>query len=245
VEVDHATALVFSDLGKRDSDLGGQGLVRQSGLAGDGSAQGDGETAPQFRGAGIEQDRAGVVVAVRAQRPTQPVIVAGVPVRAGQAPAMRADLAAPPGMAALELAVFLPVEMDWPERGRGQGGEHARVAGDAAGDALAARQPGADQLVGVGAVHLRARWAARSAAGLARDRQHPAGLVDGRITVQQFPGGAVDVIDAPAQQDGLDAPSRRPDGASGEGKDGHRWCSSRRGGRAEADLWPGAEVSDV
>lgn len=52
---------------------------------------------------------------------------------------------------------------------------------------------GADQLVGVGAVHLRTRRAAGGAAGLARDRQDPAGFVDGRITVQQFPGGAVDL----------------------------------------------------
>jgi hypothetical protein len=40
--------------------------------------------------------------------------------------------------------------------------------------------------------------------------------------VQQFAGGAVDVIDAAAQQDGLDAPACLPDGTSGEGKDGQR-----------------------
>jgi hypothetical protein len=65
--------------------------------------------------------------------------------------------------------------------------------------------------------------------------------VDSRIAVQQFPGGAVDVIDAAVQQDGLDAPACLPERASGEGKGGQRWYSSRRalaggGGRAEADL---------
>jgi len=73
--------------------------------------------------------------------------------------------------------------------------------------------------------------------------------VDGRVAVQQFPGGAVDVIDAAAQQDRLDAPACLPDAPSGEGNDGQRWCSSRRalagGGRAEADLWRGAEVKCV
>jgi hypothetical protein len=114
------------------------------------------------------------------------------------------------------------------------------VGGDAVGDAFAAGQPGADELVGIGAVDLGARWAAGGAAGLARDRQDSIGFVDGRIAVQQFPGGAVDVIDAAAQQDGLDAPARLPGGASGEWEGG-QWFSSRRalaggGGRAEADL---------
>jgi hypothetical protein len=72
------------------------------------------------------------------------------------------------------------------------------VGGDTFGDTLAARQPGADELIGVGAVHLGAWWTAGGAAGLARDRQDSIGLVDGRIAVQQFPGGAVDVIDAAA-----------------------------------------------
>jgi hypothetical protein len=56
VEVDHAAALVLSDLGKRNPQLRGEGLVRQPGLAGDGPAEGDGEAAPQFGGAGVEQD---------------------------------------------------------------------------------------------------------------------------------------------------------------------------------------------
>jgi hypothetical protein len=133
---------------------------------------------------------------------------------------MGADLDASPGPAALESAVFLAGQVDGAEGRRGEGGEHARVGGDRVGDALAAREPGADELVGVGAVHLCTRWAEGGAAGLAGNRQHPAGFVDGRIAVQQFPGGAVDVIDAAAQQDGLDAPACLPDGTSGEGKDG-------------------------
>jgi hypothetical protein len=69
---------------------------------------------------------------------------------------MRADLDAPTRTAALEMAVFLAGQVDRAEGGRGQGGEHARVASDRFGDALATGQPGVDELVGVGAVHLRA-----------------------------------------------------------------------------------------
>ena len=78
VEVDDAAPLVFGDLGVGDPELGGERLVGEPGLAGEGPAEGDGEAPPQFGGAGVEQDRAGVVVAVRAQRLAEPGVVAGV-----------------------------------------------------------------------------------------------------------------------------------------------------------------------
>ena len=117
--------------------------------------------------------------------------------------------------------------VDRAERRRGQGDEHARVVGDGGGDALAAGQPGADELVGVGAVDLGAGRAAGGAAGLAGDRQDAAGLVDGGVAVDQFAGAAVDVVDAAAQQNRLQAPSGVPDGTCGDGG-GQRWYSSRR-----------------
>jgi hypothetical protein len=108
VEVDHAAALVFGDLGERDPDLGSQRLVGQPGLASERPAEGDGEAAPQFGGAGVEQDRAGVVVAVRTQRLTESGIVACVPVTAGHVSAMGADLGTSAGTAPQELTVLLP-----------------------------------------------------------------------------------------------------------------------------------------
>jgi len=108
VEVDDAAALVFGDLGEGDPELGCEGLVGQPGLAGESPTEADGETPPQLRRAGVEQHRAGVVVAVRAQRFTEPGIVAGVLLAAGHAAAMRAVLDAPPRTAPLEPAVFLP-----------------------------------------------------------------------------------------------------------------------------------------
>jgi hypothetical protein len=77
------------------------------------------------------------------------------------------------------------------------------VSGYGGRDTFAADQPGSDELVGVGPVHLGAGRATRSAAGLAGNRQEPAGLMDGGVAVEQFAGGAVDVIDAATQQDGL------------------------------------------
>jgi hypothetical protein len=95
------------------------------------------------------------------------------------------------------------------------------VGGNGFGDALAAGQPGADELVGVGAVDLGAGQAPGRAAGLARDGQHAAGFVDGGVAVQEFPGAAVDVVDAAAQENGLGASARVMD--PGPGVWGHGW----------------------
>ena len=54
---------------------GGKGLAGESGLTGQRPAEGDSEPSPQFGSAGVEQDRPGVVVAVRAQRFAEPVVV--------------------------------------------------------------------------------------------------------------------------------------------------------------------------
>ena len=136
-------------------------------------------------------------------------------------------------MAGQCLAIAFPAGMDGTEGGCRQGGEHARVLGHGGRDAFAAGQPGADELVGVGPVGLGAGRAPGGAAGLARDGQDAAGFVDGGVAVQQFAGGAVDVVDAATQQDGLQASAGVPDGACRGGVGGQRWCSSRlplRGG---------------
>jgi hypothetical protein len=129
--------------------------------------------------------------------------------------------------------------VDGTERRRGKGDEHARMVGDLGGDALAAGQPGPDELVGVGPVNLGARRAAGGPARLAGDWQEAAGLVHGRVAVDQLAGVPVDVIDAATQQHGLQAATGVPDRACRSGDGGQRWYSSRRalagGGRAETD----------
>jgi len=120
------------------------------------------------------------------------------------------------------------MEVDGAERRCGERGEHAGVGGDGFGDALAATQPSADELVGVRPVDLGAGRALERAAGLARDRQNAAGFVDGGVTVEQFAGGPVDVVDAAPQQNRLQAASGVPGGACWKGIGGQRWYSSRR-----------------
>jgi hypothetical protein len=109
-------------------------------------------------------------------------------------------------------------------------------------DALAARQPGADELVSVSAVDLGAGRAAGGAAGLAGDRQDAAGFVDGGVAVDQFAGAAVDVVGAAAQQNRLQAPSGVPDGTCGDrvGKGGTPLVGC---GRAGGMLQPGRRGS--
>ena len=69
-----------------------------------------------------------------------------------------------------------PPGVDRPERGGGEGGEHARMRRDRVGDAFAAGQACADELAGVALVDLRAGGADGLAAVAARGEQHPAGL---------------------------------------------------------------------
>src|SRR5262245_8770846 len=102
----------------------------------------------------------------------------------------------PTGTAAGDSAVFLAMDVDRAERWRGQRGEHAWMGGDGIGNAFAAAQPSADELVGVSPVDLGAGRTLGGTASLTRDGQDPAGLVDGGVAVQEFSGGAVDVIDA-------------------------------------------------
>jgi hypothetical protein len=171
----------------------------------------DGEAPPQFGCEGVEQDRAGVVVAVRADRLAQPRIVGTVAFVAGHWPAVWAGAALPAGSAAQSLAVLYAQAVDGSEGWCGQGEEDCRVFGDFGGDAFAADQAGADELVGVGAVGLGARRAAGGAAGLAGDAQDAAGFVRGGVAVEEGAVERVAVFDFAAQVDGLGASSGAAD----------------------------------
>ena len=155
---------------------------------------------------------------------------------------MRAGLVFPARSAGEYPALFLPAGVDRAERRRGQRDEDARMVRDGGRDALAAGEPGADELVGVGAVHLSAGRAAGGAAGLAGDRKDAAGFVDGVVAVDQFAGATVDVIGAATQQNRLQAPSGVPDAACGD-RGGQRRYSSRRVWTSGGMLQPGRHGS--
>jgi hypothetical protein len=228
VEVDNPATLVFGDLGVGDPELGGECLIGEPGQTGKGSPEGDGEAAPQVGGAGVEQDRASVVIAVRAQRLAKPGVVRAVLLGAGHPAAVWAGLGLASGLTSQGSAVFIAARVDGAEGGRGERGKHAWMAGHGGGDALAAGQPGADQLVGIGAVDLGAGRTAGGAAGLAGDGQDPAGLVSSGVAVDQFAGGAVDVIDAATQQNRLQAAARAAGGGCTSRDRGQERCSSRQ-----------------
>ena len=172
VEVNDAAPLVLSDLGVGEANLRGERLASQPGPARQGPAERDGEPAPKLGGVGVEEDRAGVVVAVGAQWLAEPVVVAGVFLVAGQARrrAGRSGRSGADGSASTRLAPHAP-GVDGAERRRGEGDEHARMVGHLGGDAFAAGQPGPDELVGVGPVDLGAGRAPGGPARLAGDRQ--------------------------------------------------------------------------
>jgi hypothetical protein len=97
-----------------------------------------------------------------------------VPVRAGQPIVMRAGSAAPSRSASQDSAVLLALGVNGAERRCGECSEDAWMGANAVRDALAAGEPGAEELVGVCAVDLCAGRAAGCAAGLARDGQDAA-----------------------------------------------------------------------
>ena len=93
----------------------------------------------------------------------------------------------------------------------GEGGEHGRVGGDRRGDALAADEPGADELEGVAAVGLGAAGAGGGAAVPARLVDRPVRHADRGDGAQQLAGGGVDVADVAAQPDRAGASGGVPD----------------------------------
>ena len=197
MEVDQAPALELGHLGIGEPDPGAvvAGELVQA------AAQGDGSAPPQFGRVSVPDDCAVVVVAVRAQRLAQAGVGLVVAVGAGQGPAVRAEGPLAAGAAALDLPVWADDPgVNGAEGGGGEGGEHARMDRHRLRDALAAREPGADQLVGVGPVGLGAGRADRGAAVPACGVDHPIGRRRSVLRVRRIsPVAGVDVVDLAAQ----------------------------------------------
>ena len=93
----------------------------------------------------------------------------------------------------------------------GEGDEDGGVGGDGGGDAFAADEPGADEVVGVAAVGLGAAGAGGGAPVAAGLVDHPVRHADGGDGAQELAGGGVDVLDVAAQPDGAGAGGGVPD----------------------------------
>src|SRR5690606_7757538 len=91
------------------------------------------------------------------------------------------------------------------ERGRGEGGEDARVVAYGGGDvaAVVSGEASADQVVGVARVGPGTGGAAGGTAVAAGDAETPARLIRGRVAVQGLAGGLVLVGYPAAQMDGV------------------------------------------
>src|SRR5262249_24975330 len=169
----------------------------------------DDGAAPQYGGVGVPHHSGVVVVAVRAQRLAQTGVVLFVPLAAGQAPTVRAMIRLAPWSApGNPSSASYDASVDGAEAGSGEGGEDARMDGDRLGNPLAAREPGPDELVGIGPVGLRAGRADRGAAVSAGDVDRLVRQVVGIQVPEDLAGRSVDVADGAAQPDWADAPSR-------------------------------------
>src|SRR3984957_16028104 len=158
VEVDHAACLVLDDLHEPGADELAEADDGDASDAGQVAGQGGDEPLPHQGCAGVEDDRAVVVVALRAHRPAEPGIFGAVPHVARDVAAMRAGALArvTAGAAGLNLPVALAAGVDRAERGSGERGEHARVLGHRVRDALPANETGQDELAGIALVDLGA-----------------------------------------------------------------------------------------
>src|SRR5262249_62238787 len=148
--------------------------------------------------------------AIQTEGLAQGAVVAVVPGEADQRLTVLADAVVAAGVARAEAAgtprpVGASVAADGPgvhraERGWGEGCEHGWVGGDGVGDAFAANQARADQVVGVASVSLGTGGADRVPAVPARFVDDLVGHVAGGDRAEQFPGrqinGAQDAVEA-------------------------------------------------
>src|SRR5215469_728271 len=160
MEVDEATRLKLRNLGVRESDA--QALI--VGEPYQSTSDADDGAPPQFGCVSVPHDFCVVVKAIGAQRPAQARVRVHVPLATRHPSAVRAGADATPRSAPSDLAAAGPgPAMHRTERRGRERGEDGRVNRDGLGDALAADQSGADELVGVTPVGLRAGWADRGA----------------------------------------------------------------------------------
>jgi hypothetical protein len=195
--------LVFADLDVPDLDQVAQPGHGYSGEGGQVAGQVGGEPAPQLARVSVEEDGSLIVIAFGAERPAEPGVVLAVAPWAGNVAAMRAAaflvITARPARQQ-GFAAHTPRVHRAEGRG-GEGCEHARVPGYGRRDALAAGEPGADELAGVLLVDLRAGRADGFAAVAARHQPHPARLGGGVIHGPPLSGGQIDSVGAASNPD--------------------------------------------
>src|SRR4029453_7489430 len=102
----------------------------------------------------VQQPRGLLVETVRTDRLAQQRVAVRMTAVTARRAAMRASRGGMAGAAGAALAVADPLGVDRSETGSGEGDEQPGMRRNGGREALAAGQPGPDQLVGVGTVDL-------------------------------------------------------------------------------------------
>jgi len=195
VEVDRPALLELGHLGIGDPDQPPQASLAQADLAGQGTLDSNGGAPPELRGQGVPQHLGVGVVAGRTQRLPEARVVGVVAMPAASPAAMRAAGALAVRMAGQDQPPLCSPVVDAAEARGGEGHEQPRMASHALGDALAALQPGGQQVVGVSPVDGCTRRAARLPPGAARLQHHPIRLPVGVVHGADLAGYLVGVLD--------------------------------------------------
>jgi hypothetical protein len=201
VEVNRAPSLEFGHLRIRHADHPPEPGLIQADLTGQGTLDGDGRPPPELGGKRIPEDLRRGVIAGRAERLPQPWIILVVAMPAAIPRAMPAAGTLPVGVTGQHQAALGLAGVDPAEAGRGEGHEQPRMLVDRLRDALAALEPGGQQLVGISPVGGRTRRAPGLPAGAAGLQQHAVRLPVAVIDLPDFAGLAVGVLDPSGQAD--------------------------------------------
>jgi hypothetical protein len=147
VEVDYPSPLELGHFGVRDSNQPAQLPLLEADQPPEGTLDSDGRAAPQLRRQGVPEHLRLGVVAGRAERLAQPRVVLLVAMPAASPGAMRAAGTLAVGVTRQHQPTLRFPRMYAAEAGGGEGDEQPRMGGHRLGDALAALQPGGEELV--------------------------------------------------------------------------------------------------
>jgi hypothetical protein len=203
VEVDGAPALELGHLGIGDPHQPAQLALLEADQPTQGTVDGDGGPPPQLGRQGVPEHLRLGVVAGRAERLPQAWVVGVMAMPAASPGAVRAAGTLSVRVTRQDEAALSLAGVDPAEARGGEGDEQPRMPSYALGDALAALEPGGEELVGIGSVGGRTGRAAGLSAGAARLQQHPVRLPVGVVDLPDLARGPVGVLDPTGEADGV------------------------------------------
>jgi len=171
VEVDRTAPLELGHLRVRHPDQPPQLPLLEADQPTQATMNGDGGPPPQLGRQGVPEHLRLGVIAGRAERLSKAQVIGVVAMPAASPVAVRTASALPEGVTGQHQPALRLAGVDLAEAGRGEGHEQPRMLSYRLGDALAALEPGGQELVGVGPVGGRTRRAAGLPPGLALSRR--------------------------------------------------------------------------